>query len=148
MSNGSCYTICKLNVQMEYPMYIRKGVVSINEFEVLFKDTVLSNMDAAKCKTKIAVNGEPIKAVSDRYKCFISSGYNCVSCGVKGTHFAIERTESDTTYHLNLYSVVNGQDVLMTKDHIMPKSKGGRNHYSNYQTMCTVCNASKGNNDG
>lgn len=31
----------------------------------------------------------------------------------------------------------------MTKDHIMPKSKGGADSLSNYQTMCLPCNEAK-----
>lgn len=37
----------------------------------------------------------------------------------------------------------NGKEVLMTKDHIIPKSKGGANDISNYQTMCKRCNEAK-----
>lgn len=33
----------------------------------------------------------------------------------------------------------------MTKDHIIPKSKGGADDISNYQTMCERCNEAKGN---
>lgn len=32
----------------------------------------------------------------------------------------------------------------MTKDHIVPKSKGGPDKIENYQTMCTECNCIKG----
>lgn len=39
----------------------------------------------------------------------------------------------------------NGKEVLMTKDHIIPKSKGGADDISNYQTMCERCNEAKGN---
>ena len=46
-----------------------------------------------------------------------------------------------------MYGVKNGEEVLFTKDHIIPKSKGGKNHISNYQTMCEPCNSEKGNND-
>jgi 5-methylcytosine-specific restriction endonuclease McrA len=35
--------------------------------------------------------------------------------------------------------------VLMTQDHIMPRSKGGANRLENLQTMCCVCNNRKGN---
>ena len=46
-----------------------------------------------------------------------------------------------------LYAVnENGIEVLMTKDHIIPVSKGGKNILSNYQTMCELCNLEKGNN--
>jgi 5-methylcytosine-specific restriction endonuclease McrA len=49
-------------------------------------------------------------------------------------------------YHFNLYAIDdNGDEILMTKDHIIPKSKGGRNHLSNYQPMCCVCNQKKDN---
>ena len=38
----------------------------------------------------------------------------------------------------------NGKEVLMTKDHIFPHNKGGKNNISNYQTMCVKCNVAKG----
>ncbi len=126
-------------------MYIRKDKVSINEFESALKEVVMSNLNVLKSKDRVVIQGESIKAISDRYKCFLLSGYSCVVCGCSGEYFAMERNPSDSVYHLNLYSVVNGSEVLMTKDHIKPKSLGGRNHHSNYQTMCTLCNGEKGN---
>jgi 5-methylcytosine-specific restriction endonuclease McrA len=57
-----------------------------------------------------------------------------------------ERPEKAYEYHFNLYAVNEyGDKILMTKDHIHPKSKGGRNHISNYQTMCYPCNQDKSN---
>lgn len=32
---------------------------------------------------------------------------------------------------------------MLTKDHIIPKAKGGRDILSNYQTACKVCNEEK-----
>lgn len=47
--------------------------------------------------------------------------------------------------HFNLYHVgPRGGLVLMTKDHIIPKSKGGQDHINNLQTMCSPCNNRKG----
>jgi 5-methylcytosine-specific restriction endonuclease McrA len=46
--------------------------------------------------------------------------------------------------HLNLYAVTEtGERVLMTKDHIVPRSRGGANQHENYQTMCIICNQQK-----
>jgi 5-methylcytosine-specific restriction endonuclease McrA len=70
----------------------------------------------------------------------------CPVCGLTGKFFAIETTDTKEPkkYHLNLYAVENGQEVLMTSDHIFPKSLGGRGHLKNRQAMCSPCNSKKG----
>jgi hypothetical protein len=35
----------------------------------------------------------------------------------------------------------------LTKDHIIPKSCGGEDCHSNYQTMCSICNSLKGHHN-
>jgi len=83
---------------------------------------------------------------SARVKLFRDNPY-CVKCGVKGTEYRLQRhgkERNDAIPHLNMYGYDNAnQEVLMTKDHIIPKSKGGRNDISNYQTLCFICNANK-----
>ena len=70
----------------------------------------------------------------------------CVSCGLVGTHFWAEKKENDISPHLNLYAInKDGHEVLMTRDHIIPKSKGGPDNLHNMQTMCCKCNQKKGN---
>lgn len=88
-------------------------------------------------------HGELIDMHSQRYKVFSLYGTTCVTCNCEGTHFRIERHRPIGKYHLNLYTD-NG--ILMTKDHIIPKSKGGEDTMTNYQPMCTICNSLKGNN--
>lgn len=39
----------------------------------------------------------------------------------------------------------HGHEVLMTRDHIIPRSRGGSEGLENMQTMCTKCNSKKGN---
>jgi 5-methylcytosine-specific restriction endonuclease McrA len=116
------------------------------------KDIILSNLDTPK-KLKnhqsltVTIAGEEIYALSDRYKLFFTKGYTCVNCGITGKYFALEKDRLDKRYHLNLYAVDdNSKEVLMTKDHIIPKSRGGSNTLDNYQTMCCKCNKEKGNN--
>ena len=86
-----------------------------------------------------------IKGNSQRFQTFFTKGLKCVSCGIEGKYFAKEKTKGDKRYHLNLYAIDgNGKEVLMTKDHIFPHNKGGKNNISNYQTMCVKCNVAKG----
>jgi 5-methylcytosine-specific restriction endonuclease McrA len=76
---------------------------------------------------------------SQRLKLFAKS-HACVSCDRVGVVFKLEKHYNDKSPHLNLYSQ---DDVLMTKDHIVSKAKGGKDHMSNYQTMCAECNHKK-----
>lgn len=93
------------------------------------------------------LNNIRIKMTSQRYELFLLKSCDCVSCNAKGVHFALERTlGSQGGYHLNLYAKNDlNEEVLMTKDHILPKSKGGRDSLDNYQPMCIICNGLKGN---
>lgn len=77
------------------------------------------------------------------------SKLECKACGLKPTHFAVERflgSQLPST-HLNLYGIRNGREVLFTKDHKVPKSKGGSNGLNNMQVMCQPCNSLKGSRD-
>ena len=78
-----------------------------------------------------------------RYQTFRQS-LSCVVCGIEGSVMVLERDiGKDCTPHFNLYAV-NGNDmVLMTKDHVRPRAKGGKDHIDNMQTMCSVCNGLK-----
>lgn len=71
----------------------------------------------------------------------------CVpGCTIHGQYFAIERDLSPgSKYHLNLYCKQNGQEVMLTSDHKIPKSRGGRDCIENRQPMCYKHNAEKGN---
>jgi len=94
-------------------------------------------------------DGHEVKMFSLRYHTFKKS-LSCVSCGLKGKFFALERymrrVPWDNRFHFNLYAIIsNGEEVLMTKDHINPKSLGGKEHIDNMQTMCKVCNELKMN---
>ncbi len=98
-----------------------------------------------------------VKMNSARYHTFAIS-LVCVCCGLKGVVMMLDRgrttkrtkrrkakpykPESDQV-HFNLYGELQGNLILMTKDHIIPRSQGGLNCAKNYQTMCTLCNHAK-----
>lgn len=92
---------------------------------------------------KVELDGEMINADSDRYRLFQRDGCKCCRCGLEGQYFAMERSGKGEPYHMNLYGTKNGQEILFTKDHILPKSKGGTNTMDNYQVMCRICNEKK-----
>lgn len=70
----------------------------------------------------------------------------CVNCGKKISYFAVEKHRSTTsTWHLNAYHLKDdGEEMMMTSDHILAKSMGGDNGLENRQVMCIACNILKG----
>lgn len=121
--------MCKRQANM-----ICGGKVDINE--------VFEAMDNADKYIKLC--GQRIKALSARYQLFKTKGTTCIDCGLEASYFKLERFPCDGGFHLNLYGIDHlGDEVLFTKDHIIPKAKGGPNNLNNYQTMCSPCNAHK-----
>ena len=57
-----------------------------------------------------------------RWQTFARDGWKCVSCGQSAK-----------------------DDIILHVDHIVPRSLGGRDELSNYQTLCHVCNLGKSN---
>lgn len=136
--------ITKVDIRLTESNLERKSTHSIEEVREVVKD-VLFYKD--KRYAKVELDGDIIKGNSQRYQTFFTKGTKCVCCGIEGKYFAKEKVSCDKSYHLNLYAIdENGKEVLMTKDHILPKSKGGQDHIDNYQTMCVNCNVAKGNN--
>ena len=111
-----------------------------------YPDYILPHIQTAK--RKINLDGDLVKVYSLRLRTFKHKGLACVTCGIVGSFFVKERNHKgkscNGSFHLNLYALTNdNEEVLMTKDHIIPKSKGGRDTLSNLQTMCYDCNQEK-----
>jgi 5-methylcytosine-specific restriction endonuclease McrA len=86
-----------------------------------------------------------------RARVFQAKGLACVSADcivhngqqIVGTYFALDRWPGGDL-HLDLFGTnKQGTEVMLTIDHILPKSKGGADDISNYQTMCSPCNGKK-----
>lgn len=103
-----------------------------------------SRMHYKEKRQRKEFDGFMVKPFSARYQVFYNKGIKCPDCGRKGAYFTLDADSNNgknsLIRHFNLYSE---DGVLMTKDHIIPKSKGGKNILSNYQPMCTICNAKK-----
>ena len=133
------------HVQKEYSTndYIRKGIYS-------FDDVFPYIVDVDEKKDFIRTyDNEPVSMNNAKYHVF-KKNTTCVCCGLKGEYLALEQCKSkddESLFHFNMYGIIDGKEVLFTKDHIIPKSKGGTNTLDNYQTMCVRCNAEKGNRD-
>lgn len=80
-----------------------------------------------------------------RLRVFYFFGTTCVSCGINGSKLVKLQSKFDPTFRpIDVYT---HKMRLMTVDHIIPKSRGGRNTLENLQPMCTVCNRKKDNLD-
>ena len=73
---------------------------------------------------------------------FAVHGCTCVRCGRKGDRIVAWEDKGGGS-HIDLFA----GDVLMTRDHIIPRSKHGPNTDWNYQPMCAKCNNKKANNE-
>lgn len=78
----------------------------------------------------------------------LKANQQCIICGLVGAFWKLEMHSSAPRPHLGLYAFElnkRGEHILMTVDHIMPKSLGGSKELNNLQTMCTICNNLKAN---
>lgn len=115
-----------------------------------YKYTDQAWIKATKKKYSVIINNKQHDVVvtmgSHRYQMFAIKGTDCVECGLKGKFFALERGLdcSPLKFHLNLYGInEHGDEIMITKDHIIPRSKGGKNVLSNYKPLCIMCNQQK-----
>ena len=113
-------------------------------FNLIGEEYLTRNSDSGrKYDNDVIVDGYSVRRTSLRYMTFYQKGVTCACCGRKGSYFKLEPggSKDDTNRrHFNLYAE---DGVLMTKDHIIPKSKGGKNTVDNMQTMCAICNEKK-----
>lgn len=120
----------------------RKRLVHLGEFS---PEDVFPFITVEESKREYVINGVTysVRMNSDRYHVF-KANPKCVACGMVGTRMILDINPGDQSPHFNLYGEEDGRLVLMTKDHILAKSKGGQDALDNFQTMCCTCNNLKG----
>lgn len=79
-----------------------------------------------------------------RLRVFWLKGLKCVYCNITGNAIIKSRNNAGQI-HYDLYRYSKQGRLLMTVDHILPKSLGGTNDIENLQPMCRKCNDRKGN---
>lgn len=83
----------------------------------------LKNTDSSLIEQAKESAGKRIKVMpSMRWQVFQRDSWKCVACG---------KSADD--------------HIWLEVDHIIPRSKGGKNEITNYQTLCNVCNIGKSN---
>ena len=80
-------------------------------------------------------------ATHRRLRVFHHKGLKCVNerCNKEGKYL-IKAMNKAGGFHVDLYTA---DFELMTIDHIVPRSKGGKDELENLQPMCNSCNANK-----
>lgn len=101
-------------------------------------EEIISYIPEKPNNSKIIIDNYTFKTGSDRLVLFKKNN-KCVCCNLIGNKFLLQIEDNHYSPHLNLYN----DDILFTKDHILPKKLGGKDHISNYQTLCLVCNQLK-----
>ncbi len=128
---------------MKDPHLIRKETLPVATVlkHVIFTPKELSATSFPEAMKDI--EGDLINMTSLKLQTFKENGIRCRICGCKGSYFAKEKHPGEPYYHLNLYALKDEREVLMTKDHIIPVAKGGRDRLNNFQTLCVECNQKK-----
>ncbi len=137
--------LLKSNIRLERLRQRERHRISLAEFN-LNEVLPFVSRDERKKEYKIGDKIYEVRMDSKRYFVFRSNP-RCSACGLEGTKFLLEQSPSDKNPHFNLYAEENGVLVLMTKDHIHPKSCDGSEVHSNFQTLCAVCNGLKGSSN-
>lgn len=120
----------------------RKRLIHLGVFEL---NEVFPFVTVEDTKKEYQVEDQiyQVRMNSDRYHVFMNN-HHCVSCGLAGSKMILDKNPGDNSPHFNMYGIEHDRLVLMTKDHILAKSKGGTDVRDNFQTMCSVCNNIKG----
>lgn len=130
-------TIRKNFIRYKNP-YVRHGKYPIEQILPLLKN-------GCRDKQYIELDGVQVKITSQRYEVFRQST-KCYVCGIEGSFFASEKMKANDSdrYHFNLYAIdKDGNEVILTRDHIIPKAKKGSLKLHNQKTCCYICNMAK-----
>lgn len=106
-------------------------------------ESIISSVEEDGFFMDLSITASKIK--TRRASAFSVIGYECDTkgCNLHDFKYGIG-VDNGGGIHLDLYAFDDlGEMVMITIDHIKPKSKGGPNHISNYAPLCKICNEIK-----
>lgn len=124
--------------------YDRLCTVPLNEVLPVINE--VCRTQNSKEKRFLEFQGATVKIAysSLRLRTFAVKGTRCAACDLEASHFAIEKSRGvNENYHINLWGIKDGREVLFTHDHILARSLGGADNMANSQPMCSPCNGKK-----
>jgi len=105
-------------------------------------DKISNIVDQFKSNSRVKVD-DIIVNRSKAAKLFCRKGLYCTTCETNANTAKIVLDTTSNTYSIRFYCP---NDIILTMDHIIPKSLGGGDNLSNLIPMCLKCNQTKGNN--
>jgi len=108
-----------------------------------------SQVTLQKNTNKILIKGKPTNITASRtVKTAIKNKKRCISCGGESSYVAV--VKNINTSRENVIFLIDNdlgdRFVPLTKDHIIPKARGGTDTFKNLQCMCLDCNSEKADN--
>lgn len=82
----------------------------------------------------------------ERWLIFAEHNFQCVYCKMVGQFVVFWKDDNQIRWdsHVDLAAIYSdGRRVMMTIDHVIPKSKGGSNQRDNKVCACSPCNHKK-----
>jgi 5-methylcytosine-specific restriction endonuclease McrA len=120
---------------------------TIKEYEFEEWRRYMSSMRGEKT---VEISGYRVRIESARLRLLLSKlpgrGRVCANCGRVGEKVCLQiETKPYKSFPKDKGSffVYSSDGVMLTCDHIFPKSKGGNTSSKNLQTLCQICNSHK-----
>lgn len=115
--------------------------MKLKQIGILHCDEV-AQLRIANARRIIEYNNVKLIIRSKTLEVFEKKGVVCVACYRVGRYYSIELADPTHRYYNLVLRCADGRK--MTKDHILPVSKGGKTFMDNLQPMCSQCNNKKG----
>lgn len=128
-----------LKKNLKYTTTPGRYILNIKRMETIdaFMEEIIHRK--IKINSKIPLNGCTFK-ITPTLEVIYKDKYECIVCKKKAVKLVFNRNTISNKLQINFYTRGN---ILLTKDHIIPISKGGKNTLDNYQCMCQTCNNEK-----